>query len=77
MVAIKDIKKGAMDQAAPAFDAAVSSLETQGAKAVVIACTELSLLSLAPLPSLSLPLPQYDAADILARAIIRACKEQG
>ncbi len=77
MVAIKDIKKGEMDQAAPAFDAAVSSLETQGAQAVVIACTELSLLSLAPLPSLPLPVPQYDAADIIARAIIRACKEQG
>lgn len=76
MFAIKDIKKGAVDQAAPAFETAVSNLETQGAQAVVVACTELSLLSPALPPTLPLPVPQYDAADILARAIIHACKEQ-
>ncbi|WP_028572736.1 aspartate/glutamate racemase family protein [Desulfonatronum lacustre] len=70
MAAIKDIKKGRMDQAAAALDAAVTSLESQGARAVVVACTELSLLPFAS------SLPHYDAADILAREIIRVCKWQ-
>lgn len=70
MAAIKDIKKGRMDEAAPALDAAITSLESQGARAVVIACTELSLLPFAS------SLPHYDAADILAREIIRVCKWQ-
>jgi aspartate racemase len=70
MAAIKDIKKGRMDQAAFALDAAVTSLESQGARAVIIACTELGLLPFAS------SLPQYDAADILAREIIRVCKWQ-
>lgn len=77
MSAIKNIKKGATDLAAPAVDAALSSLETHGAQAVIVACTELSLLPSAsrqPLPSI---LPRYDATEILARAIIHTCKGQG
>lgn len=70
MTAIKDIKQGTLAQAAPALQTAGTSLEAQEAQAVVIACTELSLLTFAS------PLPQYDAADILARAIIHICKEQ-
>ncbi len=74
MAVIKDIKKGAVDQAAPVFEAAVYSLKTQGAQAVVVACTELSLIPCTWLPPMPLPLPQYDSSDILARSIIRICK---
>ncbi|EFI34502.1 aspartate racemase [Desulfonatronospira thiodismutans ASO3-1] len=74
MVLIKDIKKGAMDLAFPVFESSVSSLETQGAQALVIACTELSLLPDASLSSAHQPLPRYDSSDILARDIIRTCK---
>ena len=69
MAAIKDIKKGRVNQVASVLAEALSSLQAQGARAVVVACTELSLL-----PVASPPLPLYDAADILAREIIRTCK---
>ncbi|WP_045218539.1 aspartate/glutamate racemase family protein [Desulfonatronum thioautotrophicum] len=68
MAAITDIKKGAMDQAAPAVNAAVTSLQAQGAQVIVVACTELGLVPVAS------PLPLHDAADILAREIIDTCK---
>lgn len=74
MAAIKDIKKGCVNQVAPALAEALSSLQAQGARAVVVACTELSLLSFASLSTTPQPLPRYDASDILARAIIRICK---
>jgi aspartate racemase len=68
MSAIKDIKKGALDQAPPALSAAMASLQGQDAGAVVVACTELGLLPVAS------PLPLHDAADILAHEIICTCK---
>lgn len=74
MSVIKDIKKGCVNQAAPALAEALSSLKAQGARAVVVACTELSLLPFALLNPSPQPLPQYDTSDILARAIIRICK---
>lgn len=68
MSAIKDIKKGSLDQSTPALSEAMASLTGQRARAVVIACTELGLVPVAS------PLPLYDATDILAREIIRICK---
>ena len=50
-----------------AYNCAAKNLEAQGAQCLVVACTELSVIG----ERLRTPLPVYDAAELLAQAIIR------
>ena len=51
---------------------AASDLENQGAEVLLIACTELSVVA----DRLTSTLPVYDAADILAEAVVQRAKSE-
>ncbi len=69
LLAIKRIKQGTISETVrESVQSAVRNLESNGAEALVIACTELSIMEM------NSHLPVFDAADILARHIIRVCK---
>jgi aspartate racemase len=68
MELIRTIKAGgAKSGESQALRAAAENLATDGADCLLIACTELSVVS----SSLSNALPVHDAAEILAMAIVR------
>jgi len=67
MALIRAVKAGrAEEQGSAAFSAAADALHDAGAQVLLIACTELSVIS----DTLSAKLPVLDAADILARAVV-------
>ena len=65
---IRAIKAGrSVPGAARALSQASAELEAAGAQCFLVACTELSLVSATP----RLPLPVFDAAELLAREVVR------
>ena len=67
MDAIRAVKGGAAAaQDLDAFNSAAADLANGGAEVLVIACTELSVIA----ASLQASLPVYDAAEVLAQAIV-------
>jgi len=70
--AIRSIKAGAADGAATQIAAAaVDELATAGAGAILIACTEFSIIA----GALPRPVPLIDTIDVLAEAIVRFARE--
>jgi len=68
MELIRAVKaKSHSEQQLEAYARAAEKLAAQGAECLVIACTELSVIA----DRVNFLLPAYDAADILARAIVR------
>jgi aspartate racemase len=72
MVAIRKIKtsnygREIMDD----IQAAADDMVDRGAEALIVACTELSIIS----TSLQLPHPCYDASQVLAEAIVKFAQE--
>jgi aspartate racemase len=67
MAAIRAVKAGGVaDQDLSAFTSAAADLANGGAQVLLIACTELSVIA----DSLQASLPVYDAAEVLAQAIV-------
>ena len=67
---IRDVKKGDTGtRVRDEYMAVCSHLRDRGAEVAIVACTELSALAM------ELPVPVVDAADVLAREIIRMAKE--
>ena len=67
MAAIRAVKAGRVaDQDLSAFNSAAAGLANGGAQVLLIACTELSVIA----DSLQASLPMYDAAEVLAQAIV-------
>ena len=68
MALIRAVKAGRYTTAqVAACDRAAEDLKAQGAQCLVVACTELSVIA----ERLNTDLPVCDAADVLARAVIR------
>ena len=68
MALIRAVKAGRFaPRQVAACDRAAEDLHAQGAQCLVVACTELSVVA----ERLSTDLPVLDAADVLARAVIR------
>lgn len=72
MALIRAVKAARADEAARrAFSEAAHDIEKQGAEVALVACTELSFVESA----LTTALPVVDAADVLARAVVRRALE--
>lgn len=72
MAAIRRIKAGRYGkEVTDEVQAAAAEMIQRGAEALIVACTELSIISAA----LQLPDPCYDASQILAESIVKRCKE--
>lgn len=68
MAAIRKIKAGGQDVKVLAdVNEAVGEMIDRDAEALIVACTELSIIG----PSLQLPSPSYDASQVLAESIVR------
>jgi aspartate racemase len=67
MPAIRCIKSGEMHRAGQLLDAAIGALVEQGARAIVLGCTELPLAC----PDSTMPVPLVDATDALAHMAVR------
>jgi aspartate racemase len=67
--AIASVKAGRIEQAAAEYQRALAVLQSAGAQAVVMGCTELPVIS----GAVHCELPLIDATDALARACIAAC----
>ena len=64
---IRTVKAGHPTPTRASMDRAAEDLRAQGAQCLVVACTELSLVA----ERLHADLPVCDAADVLARAVVR------
>ncbi|GAB5413926.1 MAG: aspartate racemase [Congregibacter sp.] len=71
MALIQSVKAGRLRDEASALNAAVASLVEQGAEVLLIACTELSIIS----DQVSSSLPTFDASQILAERIVALATE--
>ncbi|MEZ8140812.1 aspartate/glutamate racemase family protein [Enterovibrio sp. FF113] len=71
MALIREVKANAHnDKSIEAFNCAAEDLEDHGAECLLIACTELSVIS----SSLKSALPSFDAAQILAEHVVERVK---
>jgi aspartate racemase len=73
MVLIRAVKTGTQKALGDAgLQRAADALVDAGADALLIACTELSALGAGP----SVPIPVFDAADLLAQAVVDHARER-
>lgn len=74
MVLIRAVKAGGYDAPGDAgLQRAAAALAGAGVDALLIACTELSALGIAP----AVTIPVFDAADLLARAVVDYARAHG
>lgn len=74
MDAIRKIKTGRFGKKVHgALQAAATDLVDKGAEALLVACTELSIIA----SEIDVPIPVYDSAQVLAEAIVKTVKETG
>ena len=72
MAAIRKIKTGRYGkEERAALQAAATDLVARGAEALLVACTELSIIA----GEIDVPVPCYDSAQVLAEAIVKAVRE--
>ena len=74
MDTIRKIKTGRYgQQERAALQAAAAGMVARGAEALLVACTELSIIA----GEIDVPVPCYDSAQVLAEAIVRTARETG